>query len=239
MADIIGVIYPPGASGEFIKSILVYHISDDNTEINFSDGTSHDYYKTYCSNNIIGLLLRHNKKNNRFYGYIKTLMNNVDYTLIDSFKLNNASLSYIFKELPQYKLLCINITDDDLYYVSFNHFFKQPLTRPQFVELALMCFPDTEFDKLTIEQQKLLILHEKILEGYLSYKEKLNNELQSITNQFENSIYYINFKDIIENKQQVINVLETITGKKLSGNTLRQYDRYIQRQLDFRKEKGI
>jgi hypothetical protein len=72
--------------------------------------------------------------------------------------------------------------------------------------------------------------------GYIS---TLNKWLSDYSEQIHNSLYRIDFKDIVNNPNKVKIILEDITNKKLSTHAHRQYDRYVEVQLEFRKEKGL
>jgi hypothetical protein len=231
---VYGVIYPGGASGQFIKSMLVYILSDDDINMDFNDGTSHWYYRKYLqSKPQLAILSNKGNRNLKKYNIIANI--NTTSPLVDTpdlQKLCNCELDY--------KLISIHADDDDLFFINANHYHKQPGTIPYFTQLSNELFSIPDLKKLNKEQEKLLINHHSVKNGYYTdYLQPFNKWLAECSKHFHGSLYHINFKDIVNNPDKVKHLLETITNKTMSDHAHRQYDKYVERQLEFRKEKGL
>ena len=236
MGDIVyGVIYPGGASGQFIKSMLVYILSDDDIDMDFNDGTSHRYYRKYLQSKPgLSILSARGNKNPEKYNIIANI--NSTTPLVDS-----PDLQKLYNCKLDYKLISIHADDDDdLFFINANHYHKQPSTIPYFTQLSNELFSISDLKKLNKEQEKLLINHHSVKNVYYNgYLQTFNKWLAEYYKDFHGSLYHINFKDIVNNPDKIKHLLETITNKTMSDHAHRQYDKYVERQLEFRKEKGL
>jgi hypothetical protein len=235
---VYGVTYPGGASGQFIKSMLVYILSDDDINMDFNDGSSHWYYRKYLqSKPELSILSSKNNSTPEKYNIIANI--NSTSPLIDTPPIN-LNLQKIYNCGLDYKFIFIYIDVDDLFIVNANHYYKQPNTIPYYLELSNKLFSISDLSTLSSTQEKILINHPDMLGVYTNgYLSTINKWLSDYSEQLPNSLYQIDFKDIVNNSNKVKIILENITNKKLSIHAHRQYDRYVERQLEFRKEKGL
>lgn len=231
-------MYPPGASGAFIKSMLVYILSDDVVDMDFDAGNSHSYYRNYLKKNIASLLLSANMPTSyKKYKFLADLKS--DIVLVDSPKVNNIDIQYIIDSSCDYKLIYIYVNETDFPILSTNHYYKQPATVPYFTELSTKLFNNSDLTTLTLDQEKILINHPEVIHGYEMGKVLLDKWLDDCPDVFRNSLYRIDFNDIIDNKDKVKSLLESLTNKTMSSYAHIQYDRYVERQMQFRKDKQI
>jgi hypothetical protein len=230
------VAYPGGGSGQFIKSMLIYMLSDDSMDIDFSDGTSHTYYKDYLKKHPSHHWLsgNNNPLKYKYIGNSKSTM-----PLVDSPKLPLLDVDQVYSNISVYKLIYVHIDDVDIPVCSANHYFKQPALIGYFTKLATELFSITDLASLTVEQQHTLINYPEVLGSYDGYLRELNTFLNSYPKQFHNTLYRIDFNDIINNTDKVKKLLETVTNKTMSTHAHTQYDRYVEKQLQFRKYKNF
>ena len=205
--------------------------------MDFSDGTSHAYYKAYINKNPEHRwLAKFNIVAENRYKYISKIK--TDMPLVHT-PILPVDMYEIHSLIPEYKLIYIQIDDMDIPICSANHYYKQPAGVAYFTEIATRLFSITDISLLNTEQRHVLITHTEILSGYYGYMMELDRLLSSCPDQFRNSLYCINFSDIINNPSKVKNLLENVTNKKMSLHAHRQYDRYVETQIEFRNQKGF
>ena len=230
---VYGVIYPGGSSGQFIKSMLVYILSDDDIDMDFNDGSSHWYYKRYLqSKPYLSILSDFSNKNPEKYNIIANI--NSTSPLIDS-PASDSSLQKIYNSGLDYKLIYIHVDTDDLFVINTNHYYKQPAVIPVFTKLSNRLFSITDLSKLNSNQKKIIMSHPDMF----AYTTKYVPTVNKLLSEYAENLYRIDFKDILNDPDKVKILLETITDKKMSTHAHRQYDRYVERQIEFRKEKGF
>jgi hypothetical protein len=236
---IYGVAYPGGGSGKFIQSMIIYMLLDDTSDMEFTDATSHFYYARYLKKHPKFKALSHQSSSYPTqYELLRELIG-IPLPLVDTPTLD-INLQEAHEHGLEYKLIYISVTKTDLPIISANHYYKQPAVRPYFSQLSDRLFSTPDLSKLSQEQENILINHPEVLGGYThGYVSKLKILVNTYQEQFRNSLYCINFSDIINNTDKVKNLLETITNKTMSSHAHTQYDRYVESQIKFRKEKGF
>jgi hypothetical protein len=85
------------------------------------------------------------------------------------------------------------------------------------------------------ELKKFIELYWETDNGINKFNKKFSADywdsfVSSIPEQYQNRIHRINFSDITNNKEKILNILSEITGKTITANVVASYDRYLQYQ---------
>ena len=85
------------------------------------------------------------------------------------------------------------------------------------------------------ELKRFIELYWETDNGINKFNEKFSADrwdsfVNSIPKPYQNRIHRINFSDITNNKENILNRLSEITGKAVTANVVASYDRYLQYQ---------
>lgn len=245
--EIYSVSYVGGSSGQFIRSMIVYMIRNDNITIDFTDGSSHHYASQYAERR--GRL--------PLSGYGKFVSDR--FTIIQK----NATIEHLplvvtggldfvdhelYSMFPKFKCVLIKVDIDDALITSANHYYKN-LTHNnlnnQYYETYIRCVeagilrPGLSSISELDSNEMILLLETRGREELSWFIPNLEHRISTWPIEHADKLFTINFKDITDDPKQVIETLENITNVKMSDAAIDQYYCYAERQRVFRKEYGL
>lgn len=246
-SDIYSVVYAPGSSGQFIRTMIIYMLLGDDKDVPFSLGNSHTYTAEYGMRRLHLPLGGYLPVTGDRYEMIHANARASDYPIAvaGGHAILMPSMYTYFNNAT---VVMITVDEGDAFITTANHYYKNidPRIRSeleeQYYNSYLNCpdltpglssvtqLPETEFKLLLTKVGKEMIA---------SHNLQVATALQHWPGDKQDRMFSIKFSDITQQSEKVISVLESITGIKMSPDALRQYNRYLEQQDLFRIEHSL
>jgi hypothetical protein len=93
----------------------------------------------------------------------------------------------------------------------------------------------TDLKDMTPSELKTFLIKYQEEDDYNIFNQRFSSKhwdefVSSVPQQYRNRIHRLNFSDITNNKEKVLDMLSKITGKEISDNIKRNYDLYLSHQ---------
>ena len=245
ISDIYSVSYAPGSSGEFIRTMITYMLLGENHDIDFEDGSSHSYSNAYISNRYHLPLHGYIPYKGDRFKTIYEMATEEDCPIVIAGNLDYLNLE-LYTRFENSKHVLITVDIDDALVTTANHYYKNPFFRKrahtQYYDTYLkysvagLLPKGLESVEQLSSEQLLMLLELRGKDDLPSYITNSNEIITTWPTDQLAKLFVINFKDIVSNPDLVIGILEQATGISASTAAKTQYDRYVTRQLSFRKE---
>ena len=245
ISNIYSVSYAPGSSGEFIRTMITYMLLGEGHDIDFEDGSSHIYSNAYISNRYHLPLHGYIPYKGDRFKTIHDMATEEDCPIVIAGNLEYLNLD-LYTRFLNSKHVVITVDIDDSLVTTANHYYKNLFFRKRahaqyhetylkYAEAGLLPKGLDSVDQLSSEQL-LVLLELRGKDDLPSYIANSNEIIAAWPTDQLAKLFVINFKDIVSNPDFVIGILEQITGISASTAAKTQYNRYVTRQLSFRKE---
>lgn len=247
------VSFRGGTCGHFICMLIIYSLSNRTDDVVYeATGGSHTPVHEWFSENTEGL----EGKFEVLSVYQSTKLREVSpYNfLIQPMPFVIPNLDELYNVNPNFKHIIITCDREDLLKAEVNYFYKRhapSLWNSEFVDVYnIIKNTDAIYNKninnlseLTPSEIKAVLefnstrehlLKRNMLTRYSSEDCPFVENNFSIPEKYKENVFLINFNDILNNKSAVLSKINIITGKEITADLERQYDRYLdlQTQLD-------
>ena len=250
------VSFRGGTCGHFIAMLLLYSLSDRTDDIVFeSTGGAHTPFIKWISENVenefegeplfkvLDIYRSSKLKDTSPYNF-----------LIQPIPFIIPDLNELYQVNPNFKHIIITCDSQDLLKAEINYFYKRlspVLWNSEFNEVYdilkntysiqnknannLLELSPTEIKAiLSYNSNREYIMRRGVFTRYTSSECPFVDDHYVVPDQFKDHVTLINFRDILENKQLILEKISTITGKATTSDLERQYNNYLalQAQLD-------
>jgi hypothetical protein len=242
LENYIPVISASGACGKFISAMITYALNDiqiEEKKFNFTYDRRTHYHNEW--NDIMNETNIHHSSP-------------IEYPHWNKFKLKKDSryhsLSFaggitlidpndISKAFPNFKIVIITVSPEDRMLIDLNHFWKSGASNYWQEDSEYDFYQSGWQENLTPEIARKIIEEYYVKTGIDTFGTVTDNLAKKWTNQLEphwqDRIYFIRFRNIVENPETVISTIEQIAEKPLSTDLQKEYYRYVNIQLEYYK----
>ena len=246
--ELYSVSYAPGSCGQFIRTMIVYMLRNDTDTIDFSNGNSHDYVSRYLAKRSRLPLHGHIKFNGDRFETIHKHATIEDLPLVVAGGLDLMDHT-LYSRFPKFKCILIKADIDDALALVENHYYKNsPFnnhlakqyyeTYTRCADIGIMRPGVSSISELEpSEMRQLFEIQGK--EDISMFITEMESRISNWPTELGDKLFTINFKDITANMKEVISTLEKITNMTISDAAIEQYHRYVEKQMQFKKEHGL
>jgi hypothetical protein len=224
----------------FIATLLIHLLKsiDCNNRYISDTGNAHLSYHLYAKVHLNTKTTYSNP--NPSYTYVTTKTNLPPVF----FEYRNIDFAILKKQHPNFKFIRILYDEDDKLSIEFNHFYKNykdaSIVDNIYWDLYLKINKNsntirkglTSFSEFTEQEIKELLTIRAGMKHLVVNKQLWYDYKQ----EFPDNIFLVNFKDIINNMETVITVLEEATGKQRTNGLVKSYLNYVKNHQSFAKK---
>lgn len=238
------VNYQEGSRGSFISYIMGLMLNNDTTTPMGLDRKFGDVSRGFLEQYKIDI-----DPNDYPNTYLK-LKYDSDFIIIPGLPLGRISFDEFTKAHPEWVALYITYEPEERLlvhvtniYKNFykdepaitNYYWKFYLKNKNILDREVASLKDMAPDEL----RKLLIAYGKYIDRTTEFDRTFNTIflstnwdgfVSSVPEQYRNRIHRLNFSDITNDKEKVLNKLSEITKGSISNHILRNYDNYLKHQ---------
>lgn len=155
-------------------------------------------------------------------------------------------LDQYLTKIPNFKYIVIEWDIDDFKVLCYNHFYKNVKDNDNIIDRynfsiwkvydillseGKISRVEYKLNELSLVDQKILLETQVKDEKQFEYYNYINDPLlKTLPN-----LNFIKFKHILNNKLEIVNLLEEITNLKADRLVFSQYDNYVRQQIDLTK----